>query len=440
MNNGWTSNFFQLSRGVRQGCPLSPYLFILSVEVLAEAIRKKKEIGGIEINGTDFKLSQFADDTTLILDGAKESFLESLLLIDAFGNISGLKLNYKKTEALWIGSMTDCKHKLCPEKNFKWPKKKVKALGVWFSTDPNITISLNYSDKIEKITSILECWKFHRLSLLGKILVLKSLVASQLVYILTSLQTNHEAIQKINTLFYAFLWNGEGDKVKRKIMINDYPDGGLKMLDIASFNKSLKTVWVKKYLDPESSSKRGCFFDLQLRKYGGSVVPKGNLNLKDTKDLRISDPFVKEILEIWSEVCFEEEVTSVDHFSSLPLWQNSLLQIQNKPVLYNDWISKGILQVKHLMDDSCNLLSLTAFQNKYDIKVQPLTFFGITSAVNRLCRSVTRTHNKYESFLSKLLNTKKPSRLAYQKLVSKKSEHPISCQEKMEEGYSFRRY
>ena len=173
--------------------------------------------------------------------------------------------------------MTDCKHKLCPEKNFKWPKKKVKALGVWFSTDPNITISLNYSDKIEKITSILECWKFRRLSLLGKIVVLKSLVASQLVYILTSLQTNHEAIQKINTLFYAFLWNGKGDKVKRKIMINDYHDGGLKMLDIASFNKSLKTVWVKKYLDPESSSKWKCFFDLQLRKYGGSVVPKGTL-------------------------------------------------------------------------------------------------------------------------------------------------------------------
>ena len=202
------------------------------------------------------------------------------------------------------------------------------------------------------------------------------------------------------------------------------------MLDIASFNKSLKTVWVKKYLDPESSSKWKCFFDLQLRKYGGSVVPKGNLNLKDTKDLRISDPFVNEILEIWSEVCFEEAVTSVDHFSSLPLWQNSLIRIQNKPVLYNDWISKGTLQVKHLMDDSCNLLSLTAFQNKYDIKVQPLTFFGITSAVNRLRRSITRTHHKYESFLSKLLNTKKPSRLAYQKLVSKKSEHPISCQEK----------
>ena len=46
LNNGWTSNFFALNRGVRQGCPLSPYLFVLSVEVLAYAIRKKKEIRG----------------------------------------------------------------------------------------------------------------------------------------------------------------------------------------------------------------------------------------------------------------------------------------------------------------------------------------------------------------------------------------------------------
>jgi len=157
LNNGWASNFFKLSRGVRQGCPLSPYLFILSVEVLAEAIRKKQKIKGIEINGNEFKLSQYADDTTLILDGSKESCLESLVLIETFGNVSGLRLNIKKTEALWIGSKKDCDIKLLPEKDFKWPKKKVKALGVWLSTDPNIIISLNYKEKIEKIRSILGC-------------------------------------------------------------------------------------------------------------------------------------------------------------------------------------------------------------------------------------------------------------------------------------------
>ena len=151
LNNGWASNFFKLSRGVRQGCPLSPYLFILSAEILADAIRKKQRIKGIEINGIDFKLSQYADDTTLILDGSKESFLESVILIETFGNISGLRLNIKKTEALWIGSKKDCDLKLLPEKDFKWPKQKVKALGVWLSTDSNIIISLNYNEKLKKL-------------------------------------------------------------------------------------------------------------------------------------------------------------------------------------------------------------------------------------------------------------------------------------------------
>ena len=90
-------------------------------------------------------------DTTLILNGSEESFLESVILIEIFGNISGLRLNIKKREALWIGSKKDCDLKVLPEKDFKWPKKIVKALAVWLSTDPDIIISFNYNEKIEKI-------------------------------------------------------------------------------------------------------------------------------------------------------------------------------------------------------------------------------------------------------------------------------------------------
>ena len=124
LNNGWASNFFELNRGVRQGCPLSPYLFILSVEVLANAIRPKKEVCGITVKDKEISLSQYADDTTLILNGSEESLLESLKIIDYFGNISGVRLNSKKTEALWIDASADWDFKLCPQKDFKWPKKK----------------------------------------------------------------------------------------------------------------------------------------------------------------------------------------------------------------------------------------------------------------------------------------------------------------------------
>ena len=102
LNNGWASDFFEIQRGVRQGCPLSPFLFVLSVEVLAKAIRENQSIKGIFVNRREIKLSQYADDTTLILDGTKESLKASLKTLDDFYELSGLKLNDKKTEALWI--------------------------------------------------------------------------------------------------------------------------------------------------------------------------------------------------------------------------------------------------------------------------------------------------------------------------------------------------
>ena len=70
-------------------------------------------------------------------------------------------------------------------------------------------------------------------------------------------------------MFYNFLWNDKGDKIKRNVMINDYPEGGLKMIDIDSFNRSLKVIWIKKYLDTENQAGCKSFFDLELRKYGG---------------------------------------------------------------------------------------------------------------------------------------------------------------------------
>ena len=101
MNNGFCTNPFKLSRGVTQGCPLSPYLFILSVEILACKIRQNREIQGTQIFKKGFKISQFAGDTSLLCSSC-ESVKNAIQVLNNFGVVSGLRLNPSKTKALWV--------------------------------------------------------------------------------------------------------------------------------------------------------------------------------------------------------------------------------------------------------------------------------------------------------------------------------------------------
>ena len=154
-NNGWTSDFFSLSRGVRQGCPLSPYLFILCAQVWGNSVRNDTRIQGIKVLDTECKISQYADDTTFILDGSQSSFSRSLYPLDTFALISGLKVNYEKTDALWIGSCKSSEITLPSSKPTLCAKDKVYALGVWFSTLKDTPAQVSFWGIIDKIQSIL---------------------------------------------------------------------------------------------------------------------------------------------------------------------------------------------------------------------------------------------------------------------------------------------
>ena len=244
-----------------------PYLFIFCVEILASAARNNDGIKSICISETECKISQYADDTTLILDGTDNSAKHSLGLLESFAEISGLKFNYEKTEALWIGSLR-LQKRIEINKNILRFFCKVNALEVWFLTIKEESAMLNFQEKKEQISKIIENWQFRRLTLLGKITVIKSLhvLASQLVYILSPLPTPSGYLNEINSLLYKFLWNGKCNKTKRTHMINDYTKGGLKMLHIQSFNNAVKTKWIQRYLDPNNKGKQKLFMDFFSRK------------------------------------------------------------------------------------------------------------------------------------------------------------------------------
>ena len=100
--DGTQTTSIKLSRGVQQGCPLSPYLFIICAEFLAEDIRQNNKIQGIKIGPKDFKIKQYADDTQIFSHFTVNKIIKTF---SKFSSVSGLKINYNKTEVMRIGSI-----------------------------------------------------------------------------------------------------------------------------------------------------------------------------------------------------------------------------------------------------------------------------------------------------------------------------------------------
>ena len=90
---------FPLRSGTRQGCPLSPLLFNILLEVLATAIREEKEIKGIQIRKEEVNLSLFADDMILYIENPKYSIRKLLELISEFSKVARYKINTQKSLA-----------------------------------------------------------------------------------------------------------------------------------------------------------------------------------------------------------------------------------------------------------------------------------------------------------------------------------------------------
>ena len=108
--HGFATNWFKPTRGGRQGCPLSPYLFILGAEILSNRLRQIVEIKGISLFENEVKISQFADNTNLFCADVT-SVEYALNMVNRFGAISGLQLNVKKTKGIWLGKSSTNKTK-----------------------------------------------------------------------------------------------------------------------------------------------------------------------------------------------------------------------------------------------------------------------------------------------------------------------------------------
>ena len=127
--NGENLKAFPLRSGTRQGCPLSPLLFNIVLEVLAKAIREEKEIKGIQIR-KEVKPSLFEDDMILYIENPKDSIRKLLELISEFSEVAAYKINTQKSLAFLYTNKKKSEREIKESIPFTIATKRVKYLGI----------------------------------------------------------------------------------------------------------------------------------------------------------------------------------------------------------------------------------------------------------------------------------------------------------------------
>ena len=154
-------------------------IYILVGQIQSILISQCIDVKGISINNLEFKITQYADDTTLFLDGSHSSLQAALNILEIFGSISGLKVNTDKTKLIWIGKKKHCKDKLIT-KGLQWGCTQFDLLGLTFSVDLDSMLDLNLSAKLTEIKDLINIWNRRYLTPIGKVTVIKTFFSGQI--------------------------------------------------------------------------------------------------------------------------------------------------------------------------------------------------------------------------------------------------------------------
>ena len=369
-NNGFSTSFFPISRGIRQGCPISALLFLLVAETMAIHIRQNNDIKGIEITPKcTVKLMQYADDTTLFLkDQRSLACLFEFLL--HFGKCSGLNINKEKTVIITLGPLA-CDKIL----GIKCSKEPIKTLGIWISKNTHEMTEINFREKIGKLQTILNMWRQRSLSLKGKVVVIQSLCLSQLQYVSTILYVPSGVIDEVNQLIFSFLWPKKVH-VKKDVVIQNIESGGLKMPDYDYKVRTTKVMWVKRLLNESKCSELAkvmlkipiSFKDFCLFKNDVSFLPD-NFPI-----------FYKQILQYWFEL-YSVQPKTVSDIKAECLWFNKFILIDKQPFYYKKAHDNGLCYISDLFDGNGRFLELDVLNRTFQINLDILTYNSLKSAI-----------------------------------------------------------
>ena len=383
---GNISDRFLVGRSCRQGDPISPYLFIICVEILALKIREEKDVCGFRLGKFEKKLDFYADDLTAYLDGSEKSLKSIINILDEFRDVSGLKINLNKCMAVWIGKNRFSHVRLCDDYKLIWTNS-FKLLGVEFDSDL-ANMDTNFRKKIEEIKSLFKCWLFRHLTPLGKVTIIKSLALSKLSHlVLVCPHDDGENLSILDKMIFNFLWNGKPDRMKRCHVTLPLNKGGLNLPDLKAFWSSLKLSWSRRLMSPDCSWQKLLNLNLMYINHEmHDIWFGGPIMLRNIAD-KLSNPFWKEIFGIFAQISDEIPFSKPNYFYNLNIFDNNFFSMNKTQLKSSEFPSlwnKKICQVGDFFDCSKSppeMLSMETLNTLYNIKLNFLNFHRLKQTI-----------------------------------------------------------
>jgi len=344
--NNFITDSFNIERGVRQGDCLSPILFVIIIETLANAIRKDPEFCGLPIpkSNSKIKIKLYADDTVIFIQNGKD--IERMnYWIKIYSIASDAKINKSKTEALSFNIKDP------PDLEFKIDNSKsIKYLGIligWNVKDEDIWNPI--IQKMEKEMAKIKLWS---LTLKGRINCFKSLILSKIYYTLNTQSIPLIYKKKIQLLMWKFINNNKNcGFLRRSILEMPIEAGGLNAPNIDLIENTIKIRWIQRLLGKKEivqDWKEMAFFHIRnlFSEWGvGLSGIFGNINLKNSQ---ICTKFwiecIDSIRKIW------KQTLDLNYFDILaqPLWGNKLIGNGINMPKYKKLANHGIIRIRDI--------------------------------------------------------------------------------------------
>ena len=226
--NGFVTDPFAVTRSVRQGCSLSPMLYILCLEPLALAIRRCADIVGLSVPlfPEQIKLCQYADDLTVII--TRDWSLDHLLaLLLDFCRATGSKINQQKSKGMFLGAW---RHREDSPSGFTWVRT-MNLLGVIFDYRGPAP-ELVWPGVLRKFQGTLEVFKDRSRSCFGRALLLNAMACSKLWFVSAVSLLPPSWGRRFNSAAFKFLWNDGHEWLSRATMTLPKSHGGVGMVNL----------------------------------------------------------------------------------------------------------------------------------------------------------------------------------------------------------------